>query len=85
MNRMTDKVLEAKVSIINGMLGHPEGAGYNTPGLVVLYGAYGGTGVHRYSGRAGGVADLMGGVGTKREAALFLDGMIAALRIVQED
>jgi hypothetical protein len=82
--RITDAHLEAKVRIVNGLLGYPDSAGYGTDGLVVLYGAYGGTGVHVYSGPHGGHSDLMGYCGTKREAALFLSGMIAALRAVQD-
>lgn len=81
--RMTNACLEGKCNTINGMLGHPADAGYGTIGLVHLYRAYGGTGVHRYVNEAGGVSDLMGGCLTKREAGLFLDGMIQALRIVK--
>ena len=83
--RITDKQLEAKVGIVNQMLGNPEGAGCSTPGVVVLSGAYGGTGVHRYCNEQGGVSDLMGGHFTKREADWFLQGMIVALRAVRED
>lgn len=82
--RITDKQLEAKVGIVNRLLGNPEGAGYSTPGVVVLSGAYGGTGVHRYVNESGGVSDLMGGHFTKREADWFLQGIIVALRAVRE-
>lgn len=81
--RITNAHLEAKVAIINGMLGIDGPVSYSTPGAVRLYGAYGGTGVHRVCNEYGGVSDLMGYCGTKREAQLFLSGMIAALRAVQ--
>lgn len=81
--RMTDKVLEAKVSIVNQYLGNDEDAGYSTPGVLTLSHAYGGVAVHMYVNDCGGVSDLTGGHGTKREAANFLDGMIQALRIVE--
>ena len=82
--RITDKFLQARCATINRALGHPENAGYSTPGVVHLSHAYGGTGVHRYVTTGGGVTDLMGYHGTKREASLFLGGMIEALRIAKE-
>lgn len=81
--RITNAHLESKVSIINGMLGY-EDPQWNTVGSVRLDGAYGGTAVYRISNTSGGVNDLMGGHLTKREAANFLSGMIAALRIARE-
>lgn len=82
--RITDEHLQGKVNIVNRALGFdPETNRYNTVGAVQLYGAYGSTGVHRVSNEHGGVSQLCG-LGTKREVALFLDGMIQALRIVQE-
>jgi hypothetical protein len=82
--RITRKHLEAKVSIVNGMLGFDEEDGYNTKGLLVLYGAYGGHQVHQYIGEAGAVNSLST-LGTARETAEFLSGMIAALRIVKNE
>lgn len=82
--RITDAFLQARVDTVNRLLGNPEGAGYSTPGVVVLSGAYGGTGVHRYANESGGVSDLMGGHYTKREVAHFLQGMIQALYAVRE-
>lgn len=70
--------LLGKIDKVNRLLGNEPDAPYSTPGVIVLYGAYGATGVHRYVNTSGGVAELMG-LGTKREVALFLDGMIAAL------
>lgn len=84
-NRITKAHLEAKVRIVNAMLGNPEDAPYPTPGVVVLSGAYGGTGVHRVVNEHGGQEDLMGYHGTKSEASLFLSGMIAALRITEDE
>jgi hypothetical protein len=77
--RITKKHLEAKVAIVNGMLGY-EDPQWNTVGAVRLYGAYGATGVHRVVNMSGGVDSLME-LGTAREASQFLSGMIAALRI----
>jgi hypothetical protein len=82
--RITDANLEGKIRSINTMLGNDPDAPYSTIGLVHLYGAYGMTGVHRYANEHGGASDLMQKLGTKREVATFLDGMIAALRIAQE-
>lgn len=82
--QVTKARLEGKISMINSLLGHPADAGYGTPGLVVLSGAYGGFSVHRYSGEHGGRSDLMGYHGTKRECGLFLDGMRQALYIVTD-
>ena len=79
--RMTKKHLEAKVSIVNGMLGH-EDPQWNTIGALHLYCAYGATGVHQTMNTSGGVNSLME-LGTMREASHFLSGMIAALRIAQ--
>lgn len=82
--RITEAHLQGKVDTINRMLGNPEGAPYSTPGVIVLSGAYGGTGVHRYANTSGGVSDLMGGHFPKREVARFLDGMMQALYITRE-
>lgn len=81
--RITVNHVQAKVDIINGMLGHdaPE---WNTVGSVRLYRAYGATGVHRVMSTGGGVTELAG-LGTLREANAFLSGMIAALRISREE
>lgn len=85
--RVTRKHLEAKVNIVNGMLGFdPDGGsngGYNHKGFLNLYCAYGGYQVHKYIGEAGAV-DSLSTLGTAREASQFLSGMIAALRIVQD-
>ena len=79
--RITNAHLEGKVRMINKLLGNDPDAPYSTPGVVVLSGAYGGTGVHRYVNTSGAVSDLMGGHFTKREVAWFLDGMREALFI----
>lgn len=79
--RITAAHLEAKVLIINRLLGFTSDPPYPTPGAVMLYSAYGGRGVHRVSNPGGGREDLMGGCQPARECSRFLDGMIAALRI----
>jgi len=96
--RITRKHLEAKVSIVNGMIGHDDPQ-YNERGALVLSGAYGcleilpegweiflglGWDVHQYVGEAGGVNSLIGYHAPAKEASQFLSGMIAALRIAQE-
>lgn len=82
--RITRKHLEAKVGIINNMLGHDDvGAYYCAVGALRLYDAYGAHAVHRVVNTSGGVDDLSG-LGTARETAQFLSGMIAALRIKKE-
>lgn len=85
--RMTKQHVKAKIDIVNGMLGGseiPEQRSYNTLGAVRLYEAYGGYGVHRVMNDAGGVTELAG-IGTLREAAQFLSGMIAALHIARDE
>jgi hypothetical protein len=79
--RITRKHVKAKVSTLNSMLGYGENPKYPTPGAIRLYSAYDAWTIHRVVNDAGGVSDLMGGMGTLRECARFLDGMIQALRI----
>jgi hypothetical protein len=80
---MTKAHVEAKIDIVNGMLGHDEPE-WNTIGAVRLYGAYGAYAVHRVSNEHGGVTDLST-LGTLRETAVFLSGMIVALRIARDE
>jgi hypothetical protein len=83
--RVTDKHLEAKVSTINAMLGFDVDAlECNTVGSIQLYHAYGASQIHRVANAAHGVSQLST-LGTKRETAEFLSGMIAALRIMTEE
>jgi hypothetical protein len=88
--RTTVKHLEAKVDIINTMLGHGDAPEWNTVGAVRLYRAYGATGVHRVMSTSGAVEALSelgtmsAELGTMSEARQFLSGMIAALRIAAE-
>ena len=79
--RITLAHVEAKVNIVNGLLGfNPDEVSWNTDGAICLNRAYGATGVAQYSGTGGGVRTLMP-LGTMREAANFLSGMIHALRL----
>jgi hypothetical protein len=80
--RITQKHLEAKVGIINGMLGYASPQ-WDTVGAIHLYRAYGATGIHRVMNTSGGVDSLME-LGTVKEASQFLSGMIAAFRIAKE-
>ena len=79
--RVTNSVLQARLDSVNRMLGNPPDAPYSTVGVLVLYGAYGGMTVHQYMNEAGGVSDLMGGIFTRREVLLFLNGMVRALEL----
>lgn len=81
--RVTRQHIEAKCDIVNSMLGLPEDWSWKTSGAVHIRTGYGGFGVGRYVGDSGGVDDLTG-LHTMRECSDFLDGMIAALRIVKE-
>jgi len=77
--RITSKQLQAKVDSINSRLGY-EAPQWDTVGSIRLYGAYGGTGVHRVVNTAGGIEELMP-IGTAKEVQQFLNGMLAGLRI----
>lgn len=81
--RITRAFLEARVDTVNRLLGHPVPTPYSTDGAVTLSLAYGGYAVHQWSGPNGGRSSLTDGHGPAREAALFLGGMIAALRAVE--
>lgn len=84
-NRITRKQVDAKVDIVNRMLGFdPETVTYKSVGAVQLYGAYGGWQIHQLVNEAGGVRVLSNdGCGPLRLAAAFLDGMITGLRMNQ--
>ena len=81
--RITRSHVEAKIGIVNGMLGYEE-VKYNTVGSVQLYHGSGAYTVHRVVNESHGVSDLMN-FGTLREVSEFLAGMIAALRIASEN
>jgi hypothetical protein len=77
--RLTQKHVEAKVEILNSLLGF-EDPQYLTVGSIRLDGAYGGWAIHRVMNDGGSVSSLSD-FGTLREAERFLSGMIAALRL----
>jgi hypothetical protein len=79
MQRMTTAVLMAKLSRVNRALGFTE-TSYNTVGAVQLYSAYSATSVVRVVNDWGGI-ETLSPMGTKRECALFIDGMLAGLEI----
>ena len=79
--RITRKHLEAKADTLNRMSGLTEPVEYNTIGSFHISGAYGGYAVHQVMNEHGGVSDLTYGHGPAREAAKFLDGMIAGFRM----
>lgn len=81
MDRIKDADLDRRIDTVNSLLGFEDPA-YPTPGTVVLYGAYGATGVHYVVNDAGGCSDLHS-LGTKREAFIFLNGLIKGLDIAQ--
>jgi hypothetical protein len=79
--RITRKHVDAKLQIINDMLGTNPRA-WNVIGTIELYSTLGAYSIHRVTTTSGGVESLTT-VGTLREASEFLSGMIAALRIVE--
>lgn len=79
--RITRKHLQAKVDVINDMLGHDDPQ-YNTVGSIQLYHSLAYS-VHRVHNDAHAVESLSEGL-TASEAGQFLSGMIAALRISSE-
>ena len=86
MPRINQAHMEAKVRIVNGLLGFDtDKVEYLTVGSVRLDGAYGGWAVELVDNDQGGVHNLTGGHGTARECTEFLSGMIAALRIAKGD
>lgn len=82
-NRTTLAHVAAKVQRVNDALGIQNPA-YNVPGTVELNRAYGGTQVVQVCNDSHGVRTLSrDGFGTLRQAATFLDGMLASLDITQ--
>ena len=75
MQRVTTEVLQAKVERVNAKLGH--GRNYDNP--IRLYSAYGETAVVQSVGSG---QEHLSGFGTKKECAIFLDGMLAGARQV---
>ena len=80
--RITKKYVQARLDILNRALGFTE-TSWNTVGALSLYDAYGSTGVVRVVNTSGGVSTLKG-LGTLREAEIFIDGMIAATELKKE-
>ena len=89
--RTTRVRLENMVTSINKMLGLPEtqytkkGSEY-IPNIGNLHidGAYGGVGLHQMYNDGGGIEAIKHGYGTKPEMDIFLQGMVAALRLTNE-
>jgi hypothetical protein len=77
--RITVSHVDAKVSTFNSLMGIRD-VSWNTVGAIRLQGEYGGYAVEQCSGEHGSVHRLTA-TGTLREAAIFLDGMIAAIRM----
>ena len=78
MQRITDAVLRTKLDTVNELYRERFGA---TRDMVALYCAYGSTSVVGTIGNSSGTITLSG-FGTKRETAMFLDGMRQALFLV---
>ncbi|QGJ90020.1 hypothetical protein PBI_MARYV_148 [Mycobacterium phage MaryV] len=81
-HRITGRIVDAKLAVLNGKLGfsHVE---YNTVGSIRLYRAMGTVQIQRVVSEHGGITVLLY-TDTLREAATFVDGMLAALRIMSE-
>lgn len=77
-NRITTKDLEYLLSQINQEKGYGPNPPYCTVGAIGLDWAYGGVKVVTYTSQSGGQRDLSCfGYGTKRQAYIFLRGMLA--------
>lgn len=83
MDRITDADLNRRIDTVNSLLGF-EDPRYPTPGTVVLYSAYGSTAVHMVMSPEGGQSELHS-LGTKREAFLFLNGLIKGLDMARKN
>lgn len=79
--RITNSHVEAKIDILNRMLGF-ENSEWNTIGSIHLYRDACGSKLHLVMNEHGGVASLTE-TGTLRETAAAVQGMIAATRIAQ--
>lgn len=85
--RITQAWLEKRVGLINSMMGNPETAYTKTAsglkqnaGHLYIDSAYGGVGLERMS--TSGADTVSGGHVPKRELSNFMDGFIAALRLI---
>ena len=78
----TQSLVMSKLARVSAALGYDDPA-YNTVGSLHLYGAYGSTSVVRVGNESGG-SEQLSGLGTKKECALFLDGMLAGLRLAAD-
>ena len=82
MHRTTTHELDVRLNTVARMLGRD--VGHNN-GDLYLQGAYGGWKLHHVVNDAGGCEDMPSLRCTKREMALFLDGMQRALELSRED
>ena len=76
----TQSLVMSKLARVNAALGYDDPA-YNTVGSLQLYSAYGSTSVIRL---CNGGTEQLSGLGTKKECVLFLDGMLAGLRLAAD-
>lgn len=83
MDRITDADLRRRIDTVNSLLGFPDGVPFLTEGTVCLDYAYGGVAVDMYCNEFGGVTELHSR-GTKREAFLFLNGLIKGLDMARK-
>lgn len=83
MNRITDADLNRRIDTANSLLGFSSDVPYPTEGTIVLYQAYGSTAVHRVCNDQGGQT-MLHSLGTKREAFIFLNGLIKGLDMARK-
>jgi hypothetical protein len=85
MDRITDKWLYARTETVNHLLGFEGTASdlFLVDGTVTIDQNIGGTRVVQYVGDGGGQRDLSDR-GTKREAYIFLNGLIKGLDIARK-
>lgn len=84
MDRITDRDLNRRIDTVNSLLGFDTDQNlYMQKGAVKTYSAYGATGVHINCNEHGGVS-VLHELGTKREAFIFLRGLITGLDMARK-
>lgn len=89
--RVTDAWLKKRIALVNEMLGRPQaqytkkadGGLTGNRGHLFIDNAYGGVKVAEMAGNGTGENDISNGYVPKRELNNFIDGMIAAVRLME--
>jgi len=79
--RITNQMLDARVSYLNSIVGIKEPVSYKTIGGYAVYSAYGSTGIEKVVSDSGAVTTIVP-LGTKKvtfnRLCSFIDGIVAA-------